>query len=78
MKKKLRIIILIVVILMCILCIPFSVDTYKDGGTKTYTSFIYKIIVWHTHVDDYGQYKKTGTEVHFFPNNFHDLDYYEK
>ncbi len=38
---------------------------YEDGGTQTYTSLTYKVIIWKQ-ID-----RKTGTE------NFHQLDYYE-
>ena len=44
---------------------------YEDGGTQTYTSLIYKVIVWKQ-IDG-----KTGTEFFIFLNNFHQLDYYE-
>ncbi len=44
---------------------------YEDGGTQTYTSLVYKVIIWKQ-IDG-----KTGTEFYIFPNNFHQLDYYE-
>ena len=44
---------------------------YEDGGTQTYTALTYKVIVWKQ-IDG-----KTGTEFYIFPNNFHQLDYYE-
>lgn len=62
-------------IVLVILMTP-QVNIYKDGGTKTYTSFAYKLILWHK-LDIKNGYR-TGAELHFFPNNFHTLDYYEK
>ena len=68
MKKKL--IIVFVVIAVVLLLIPVR-KVYEDGGTQTYTSLTYKVIVWKQ-IDG-----KSGTEFYFFPNNFHQLDYYE-
>ena len=45
---------------------------YEDGGTQTYTSLTYKVIVWKQ-IDG-----KSGTELYIFPSNFHQLDYYGK
>lgn len=68
MKKKL--IIVFVVIAVILLLIPVK-KVYEDGGTQTYTALTYKVIVWEQ-IDG-----KTGTEFYIFPNNFHQLDYYE-
>ena len=68
MKRKL--IIIFVVTAVVLLLIPVK-KVYRDGGTQTYTSLTYKVIVWK-HIDG-----KTGTEFYIFPNNFHPLDYYE-
>ena len=67
-KKKL--IIVFVVIAVVLLLIPVR-KVYEDGGTQTYTSLTYKVIVWKQ-IDG-----KSGTEFYIFPNNFHQLDYYE-
>ena len=67
MKRRIGILFLIVILL--VLLTPVS-NVYKDGGTKTYTSLVYKVIVWNTLEG------KRGTELHLFPNNFHGLDYY--
>ena len=67
-KKKL--IIVFAVITAVLLLIPVR-KVYEDGGTQTYTSLTYKVIVWKQ-IDG-----KTGTEFYIFPNNFHQLDYYE-
>ena len=67
-KKKL--IIVFAVIAVVLLLIPVR-KVYEDGGTQTYTSLTYKVIVWKQ-IDG-----KSGTEFYLFPNNFHHLDYYE-
>lgn len=50
--------------------------SYKDGGTTTFRSLSYIIIKWQSMDDDYEGDYKTGTEIHFFPNNFKGLDDY--
>ena len=67
-KKKL--IIVFAVIAVVLLLIPVR-KVYEDGGTQTYTSLTYKVIVWKQ-IDG-----KSGTEFYLFSNNFHQLDYYE-
>lgn len=67
MKKTLKWIAVLVILL--VLLFPHK-SVYEDGGTKTYTALSYKVIVWNTLEG------KTGTEIHLFPKNFHDLDYY--
>ena len=67
-KKKF--IIIFAVIAAVLLLIPVR-KVYEDGGTQTYTSLTYKVIVWKQ-IDG-----KSGTEFYIFPNNFHQLDYYE-
>ena len=74
MKKKTKLIIFILITLFT----PFNIQTYKDGGTATYSALSYKFIVWHQLDDSPDGYYKTGTEIHFLPNNFHNLDYYFK
>jgi hypothetical protein len=76
LKKKIKLIMCIVVVLI-ILFAPFNIQRYKDGGTATYTALSYKLIVWHQLDDSIDGYK-AGTEIHFFPNNFHNLDYYTR
>ncbi len=68
MKKKLMIVFAVAAAIL--LLIPTR-KVYEDGGTQTYTSLIYKVIVWKQ-IDG-----KTGTDFYIFPNNFHQLDYYE-
>ena len=67
MKKKK--VIIIAVLLLIVLVIPVKLH-YKDGGTIEYKSLTYKIIKWHRLDDYYDTGYKTGTEIHFFPNNF--------
>lgn len=67
MKKKY---IILVIIVLIILLFPKRA-IYEDGGTRTYTALTYKVIVWKQ-IEG-----KTGIEIHFFPNNFHHLDYYD-
>lgn len=75
MKKKIKILIILLVIIL-ILMIPIKVR-YKDGGTIEYRAILYKVIIWHKLSDKYSSGYKTGTEFHFFPNNFYSLDYYD-
>lgn len=51
----------------------------KDGGTKTYTSLLYKVIVWNHFYTSERQIKQYhGTELYIFPNNFYSMEYYSK
>jgi len=74
MRKKKYLIVFIIIVLL-VLLFPIRA-VYKDGGTKTYTALLYKIIVWNTIDFNEESGCKTGTEIHLFPNNFHSLDYY--
>ena len=67
-KKKL---IIVFAVITVVLLLPVR-KVYEDGGTQTYTSLTYKVIVWKQ-IDG-----KLGTEFYIFPNNFHQLDYYGK
>ena len=71
MKKKIWIPILIVAVI-AILVIPIPTGTYKDGGTREYTSLTYKIVDWNRLTDDGSTY--SATKVYFFPNNFRSID----
>ena len=75
MKRNLMIV-LCVLIAILVLTIPRK-DIVNDGGTVTYTALTYKIIKWHKLNGGNPVTFKEGTEVHFFPNNFNDLGYYE-
>ena len=74
MEKK-RIINIAVVLFLIILLVPIKFQ-YIDGGTIEYRSVIYKIIKWHRLDEYYDNGLKTGTEIHFFPNNFKPIDYF--
>lgn len=67
MKKR---IILIIIAILIILLFPIRFR-YKDGGTLEYRAILYRIIKWNT-IEGY-----KDTEIHFFPNNFHSIDYYK-
>lgn len=71
MKKKIWIPILIVAVI-AILVIPIPTGTYKDSGTREYTSLTYKIVNWNRLTDDGSTY--SATKVYFFPNNFRSID----
>lgn len=71
MKKMIIVLIFILIILL----FPIKLQ-YKDGGTTEYKSLTYRIIKWHRLDDYYENGYKTGTEVHFFPNNFKPIDYF--
>lgn len=76
MKKKITTITSIIIIVLLILLFPKKVQ-YNDGGTVTYTSLVYKIIVWHESIiTETGHDFKTGTDVYFF--DFYNDDYYFK
>lgn len=63
----------IMILFIClILFTPFQISLYKDGGTKTITALTYQIIVWNNLEN------KKGIEIHLFPNNFHNLEFYTK
>ncbi len=65
-----------IVIACIILFTPFRIERYKDGGTKTFSSMTYIIISWNQ-LDDSPDGYRTGIEIHYFPNNFHNLSYYD-
>ena len=69
MKKK---ILIVIIVLLAVLFFPIP-TTYKDGGTKTYTSLTYKYIKWNKMMDiDEPDY--TGTSLYLFPRNFMSID----
>lgn len=70
MKKK-RIIIIIAVFLFVILFVPMPTGTYKDGGTKTYSSLTYKIVDWRRLTGD-SVYEKT--RVYFLADRYESID----
>lgn len=70
MKKIIALILTIVII--AILFIPIPSDVAKDGGTKSYSSLTYKIVVWNKFSNSYKPYKNTS--IYFIPYNFYSLD----
>ncbi len=70
MKKKYVLIGLIIVLLFPIL------NVYYDGGTKTLTSLLFKVIVWNKIDGEVEGGRKIGTDVYWFPNNFGSLNSY--
>ncbi|MBC8569674.1 hypothetical protein [Zongyangia hominis] len=73
-RRKKRIVTAVIVFLSLLVLLTPLTATYKDGGTRTYTALLYKVIVWRPLEE--GEDHKTGTEVYIFPDNFHDLDFY--
>lgn len=71
MKKKIWIPILIVVVAI-VLFFPFSIRTYKDGGTRSYTSLTYRVVQWSKFIEGRDIFRKTA--VYCFPNNFKSID----
>lgn len=72
MKKK-RIWIVILVIILLVLIFPIT-SVYSDGGTKTFTSLTYKVIIWDSIFKP--EDEKPEVDLYLFPNNFHSIDYY--
>ena len=70
MKKRIWIPFLIVT-LVIILFFPFIIRTYKDGGTRSYTSLTYSVVKWNRLVET-NTFRKTA--VYFAPNNFKGID----
>ena len=72
MKKKWWI--LIIILVAIILVFPTK-KICNDGGTVEYSALLYKVINWNR-IRVFEE-NKTGTEVYFFPKNFHSLEYYD-
>jgi len=72
MKKRWWIFIIIIVLL--ILIFPTR-KVANDGGTVEYSALLYKVINWNR--IRILEENKTGTEIYWFPKNFHSLDYYD-
>jgi len=72
MKKKVASAV-IVLFALAILLFPVRMQ-FRDGGTTFYTAILYRVISWNALINE-GE-KKTGTEVHLIPNNFHSYEYY--
>lgn len=74
-KKAKRLIIGIFIVFALIMTVPIPTGQCKDGGTKTYTSLTYKIVVWN-HLYDDGEEIQTyhKTKIYWFPDNYSTLD----
>jgi len=72
MKKKLVVAMIILAVLAALL-VPIKTQ-FRDGGTTFYTAILYRVISWNALIN--ADEKKTGTEVHFIPNNFRAYEYY--
>lgn len=70
MKKKWW----ILIIILAVLILPTR-KVANDGGTVVYSSALYKVIKWNR-MRNFEE-NKTGTEVYFFPENLHSLEYYD-
>lgn len=79
--------IIAILIIVLILLVPIK-NTYKDGGTTTYTSLTYKIINWKVieqpESDDLTisnnetlSYFQT-TQIYLFPFNFMSMNWYRE
>ena len=73
-NKALIIMNLAVIIILSILFVPKKLYV-NDGGTEEYRALAYKYIKWNTKRND--GTPLTGNEVHWFPHNFHSLEYYK-
>lgn len=72
-NKRKRIIIISIILVLLILFIPIKLQ-YRDGGTIEYKALAYKVIKWHRIMNNGTIYE--STDVYWFPNNMHSLDYY--
>lgn len=66
--------ILIIILVAIILVFPIK-KICNDGGTVEYSAILYKVIKWNR-IRVFEE-NKTGTEVYFFPENLHSLEYYD-
>ena len=82
MKKRIGIIFIIFILLI----FPIK-NTYKDGGTVTYTSLTYKIICWKIPInieiinsnDEHINRKFfETTKLYLFPFNFMKMNWYKE
>lgn len=69
MKKKL---IIAAVCILAVLFTPVPTETYKDGGTRTYTALTYKVVKWRRAASEHTIF--IYTSVYWFPDNFKTLD----
>ncbi len=61
-----------VLLLLAVLLIPMP-ESYKDGGTKSYTALTYKIVKWNR-LGEFGEEDFVKNSFYLFPKNFYFLD----
>lgn len=72
MKKFL--LILSVILILAIIFVPYNIKTLDDGGTKVYTSLVYRVVKWNykydfsLYTEDFKIYNET--EIFWLPHNF--------
>jgi len=66
--------ILSIIVILIILFFPIR-RMANDGGTVEYSAVLYKVIKWNKL--RVFEENKTGTEIYWFPENLHSLDYYD-
>lgn len=64
----------VAIVILLILFVPLKIQ-YRDGGTVEYRAIAYRYIKWNTIRNDGSPLKQS--ELHWFPNNFHSLEYYK-
>ena len=72
MKKK-KALTVVAIIVFVLLIIPMPA-WYRDGGTRSFTAILYRVVIWNQMEDAYGN-RQTGTEIHLIPNNFRPVDF---
>ena len=60
--------------ILLLLFVPIKIQ-YRDGGTVEYRAISYRYFKWNKIMEDGNYYK--AQKLHWFPNNFHSLEYYE-
>ena len=68
----------IIISIVFLLFAPHIVSYYNDGGSKIFWAPSYQIIRWKRLEKGPSTPGYSGVEIHFFPNNFHDLNYWVK
>jgi len=64
----------VIIGILLILFVPIKFQ-YRDGGSVEYRAIAYRFFKWNKLMDDGNHYN--AENLHWFPNNFHSLEYYE-
>lgn len=64
----------VIIGILLILFVPIKFQ-YRDGGSTEYRAIAYRFFKWNKLMDDGNHYN--AENLHWFPNNFHSLEYYE-